>query len=39
LKVEERELLDRGQNIREKYGEERGWKFTLRTDEKNDSLI
>ncbi len=32
-KVEERELLDLGQDIREKFGDERGWKMSLRYNE------
>jgi hypothetical protein len=36
MKVEERELLDKGQSIREKYGDYRGWKISLRYNEKTD---
>lgn len=39
MKVEERQLLDRGQDIREKFGDLRGWKMGLRYYESRDSLI
>jgi len=38
-KVEERELLDLGQDMREKFGDERGWKMSLKYDEKLDSFV
>lgn len=39
-KVEERELLDKGQDMRDKYGLERGWKMSLRNNIKSiDCLI
>lgn len=39
-RVEERELLDKGQTMRDRYGLERGWKMSLRKNIKNkDCLI
>ena len=37
--VEVRQLLDKGQSIREKYGDARGWRMSLRYDETRKSDV
>jgi len=38
--MEERELVDLGSNIREKFGDLRGWKMSLRYNENaKDAII
>ena len=37
--VEEKLLMDRGQNMREKYGAYRGWKMGLRHDASIDAIL
>ena len=39
VKQEVNILLDKGQLIREKYGDARGWKMGLRYDDEKDAIM